>query len=341
MVRLVVWVVVIVAALAGLWLGAESWAAQRAAQAIAQSPRIEAAGVTPLRRPQAFGLRLAAPSYGDGRLRLDLPWAELSLAPSAPRTARLSLPSEGRLRLAGAEHALALRDPEAWLTLAPLRSMAIEAGQLSARDVQLDGQPVAARLEIGARLHRLGHDAPRPAVAAYDMPLRIEGASPEALALLAPHLATLPGDLTVLGQVRVWLDAAPRLAADAQVPRPVGFETAGLELISGEVAVRLVGRIVPDAQGRAEGRLALYTRDAGPIIQQLVALGIIPPGAALLARAGLGQIGRADFPEGDAASPGPAIPAAAEGELRLPLSFSDGQVMLGAVPLGPAPRLLN
>ena len=65
-------------------------------------------------------------------------------------------------------------------------------------------------------------------------------------------------------------------------------------------------------------------------------LGLIPAQAAMLLRAGLSQLSRADL---DDALPGPDFPAAAEGELRVAVIMRDGQLILGGVPIGPAPAI--
>lgn len=337
MLRLLTGLAVLGALVAGLWLGGETWAARRAAEAIAQSPQIEATSVTPLRRPDGFGLRLEAPVLQGPGAALSLPWAELSAAPTAPFTARLILPQAGQLQLPGASVVLAAAAPAARLTVAPLREMAVDAAHLSLDGLQLDGAPAAGPVRLDAALARLGHDAPRAAHAGYDLTLAAEDLSAGLLALLGLDARALPGPVSAQGAARLWLDAAPRLQEGAPAPRPVGFQTAGLDLASADLSVRVVGRLAADEAGLAEGRLAVFTRDAGAIVDQLVALEVIPGGAALLLHAGLGQIGRAEFPEGPYA--GPAIPAPGEGELRLPLSFAGGQMSLGAVPLGPAPRL--
>lgn len=339
MLRLMMVVALLVALVAGLWVGGETLAARRAAELVARMPQAEAAAVTPLRRLDAFGLRIDAPVYAGGQAALHLPWAELSLAPAAPRTLRLVLPGEGQLRTGGGDIAIAAAAPEASVTVAPLRDMVIDAAHLALRDLAVDGTAAAEMVRLDARLRRLGHDAPRAARAAYDASLRVENLAPEALALAGLDAATLPGPLSAAGEARLWLDEAPRLQRDAPRPGLAGFETSGLDIASGDLSVRVVGRLSADASGLAEGRLAIFTRDAEPIIQQLVALEVIPAAAALLVRAGLTQLGRADFPE-DAAA-GPAIPLPAEGELRLPLSFAGGQMSLGEIPLGPAPRLLR
>lgn len=339
MLRLLTGLAVLLALVAGLWLGGETLAARRAAEAVARSPLVEAAAVTPLRRLTGFGLRLDAPVLRGPGAAISLPWAELSAAPTAPFTARLVLPEEGQLQLPGATVAIAAAAPAASLTVAPMRDMAVDAAQLSLDALRLDGVEAAGQVRLDAQLRRLGHDAPLAARAGYDVSVSAEQLAVELLALLGLDATALPGPVSANGAARLWFDAAPRLQEGAPAPRALGFQTAGLDLASGDLTVRVVGRLAADEAGLAEGRLGVFTRDADAIIGQLVALEVIPGGAALLLRAGLGQIGRAEFPEGSYA--GPAIPAAGTDELRLPLSFADGQMSLGAVPLGPAPRLLR
>ncbi|MFN3273100.1 MAG: DUF2125 domain-containing protein [Paracoccus sp. (in: a-proteobacteria)] len=324
---------------AGLWLGGETVAADRLRQHIAQSPALDAASVTPLRSPEGMGLRLEAPAVGDARAGLALPWARLLLSPTSPTTLQLDLPPEGRLTLDGRVHDLTAGAAQALLSVAPLRGMVVDALHIEARDLRIDGMALARQIDLDLAMQRLGHDAPRPARASYDADIAIDGMAQAGLSQLGLQAGELPGDLSAQGVVRLWLDG-PLRPGQARPPQLVGGQTDGLTLASGDLSARIVARLAADEAGFAQGRVALYTRDAGAIVDHMAELGLIPDGARLLLRAGLSQLGRAGFAQGDAPQPGPDFPEATGDELRLPLLFQDGQMFLGTVPLGPAPRLL-
>lgn len=332
--------VAVIAALgAGVWLGGETLAADRLRQQIAQSPEMDAAAVTALRSTEGMGLMLTQPVLGDARTGIALPWARLLVAPTALTTVQLDLPPEGLLTLDGQPHSLMAASTQASLGLSPLRGLAVSSLNLAARDLQIDGLPLAGLINLDLVMQRLGHDAPRAARAAYDAEIMLEGMAPAGLGQLGIAAEALPGDLSAQGALRLWLDG-PLQPGQAQPARVIGGQTDGLILSSGDLSVRIVARLSPDAAGFAEGRVALYTGDAAAMIGHMAELGLIPDGARLLIRAGLDQLGRAEFPQDDAPMPGPDFASASGDELRLPLVFQGGQVFIGAIPIGPAPRLL-
>lgn len=326
---------VLLAALAGGWLGAETMAADRVAMAVAQDPALEAGTVRPLRDPRAIGVSLQEVAWRDPALGVALPWARLSLSPAAPLTARLELPDSGRITQGGRALRLGWTAPVARLSVAPLSRMAFDRLDLRAADVSLDDQPLAGVLSLQGRLAPIGGDAPRDARAAYELQLALSGLEAGGLALLGLDPGPLPGPFALRGPLRVWLDGTPS-ATGAVAPRMVGWQAEGLELQAGPVALRLTGRLVRDAQGLAEGQLALYSDDSDALIGAAADLGLIPAQARLLLRAGLMQLAQAPL---DETLPGPVFPGPAEGELRLPVILRDGQMILGGVPVGPAPAI--
>lgn len=321
-----------VAVVVGGWLGAETLASRQLAAVIAADPALQAAEIRPLRDPARLGVALRDLRLEDPAMGLRLRWAALSLRPLSPLTARLDLPEALTLVQAGQERRLGLSAPDAWLALAPLNGFAPRAMRVSARDLTLDGQPLAGGFRLDAALVPLGAQAPRAARAAYDVTLALEEGEPAALDSLGFGAGLLPGPVAGSGTVRLWLDGVP--APDAPAPQLVGWQTPGVEIAAGGIGLRLVGRLARDAQGRAEGQVALYSADSQAMIDMAAALGLIPDGARLLIRAGLSRLSETPV---DPALPGPALPEPAEGELRLPVIFRDGQIVMGGVPVGPAP----
>ncbi|QBX35201.1 DUF2125 domain-containing protein [Paracoccus liaowanqingii] len=333
--RAVIGAGVAVALLAGAWLGAESLASRRVAQAIAADPALQATEVRALRDPRRIGIELRGLDYRDPALGISLPWARLSLQPLSPLTARLDLPGRGTILQGGDSLELGLARSEARLSLSPLNRMAPDRLNLQAEGVTLDGQPLAEGLSLQARLVSLDAAAPDLAGAAYDLQLSLAGLQTDALARIGLDPGPLPGPIAADGPLRLWLDRSPSVTGDT-APQLVGWQTEGLSLQAGEIGLRIVGRLSRDAQGRAEGQLALYSSDADAMIGLAAGLGLIPAQGQLLLRAGLSQLARAPM---DASLPGPEFPDPAEGELRLPIVMRDGRLMLGGMAIGPAPAL--
>lgn len=325
----------VAAMVVGGWLGAETLARDRLAAVIAADPALEAASVTALRDPRQIGVALSDLRVSDPALGVALPWLRAWLSPLSPLTARLDLPDQAQVTQGGQVMQLGLSAPVASLSLAPLNRMAPDRLDLQARDVTLDGQPLADGLSLQARLVPLGADAPRPARAAYGVDLAFEGLDVAGLARLGLEAGPLPGPVAARGPLRIWLDGTPSVTGD-RVPQIVGWQSEGLSLQAGPVGLRIIGRLSRDAQGRAEGQVALYSADADAMIGMAAGLGLIPPQGQLLLRAGLSQLSRADL---DDTMPGPDFPDAAEGELRLPILMRDGQLILGGLPIGPAPAI--
>lgn len=328
----VIGAVVLVAIGAGGWIWGESRLAEGARAWIAGDPALAAEAVQPLRDAGRFGLRLSKPQLSDPALQLTLPWAEAWVSPLAPTTARLDLPQQGQLVLAGQAHDLTLSSSDATLRLAPLNRMAPDRLTLVAQGLALDGQPLADSISVEARLGRLAGSAPMEARTAYDIDLSAAGVQLQVLAPAGFDAGPLPDPVGVDGQLRLSLDRTP--GAGEAPPAIVGWQTPGLVLEAGPIQVRVVGRVTRDADGLAEGQVVLYSRDADRMLDLASDLGLIPGQVRLLLRAGLAQLAQV-APEADLH--GPAYPEPQEGELRLPILMRDGQLILAGVPVGPAP----
>lgn len=360
---LLIFVLVIAAFLGAAWWGGESWLASRASMAIAQRDDVSAAAVSPLRQLDRAGLRIEQAEYQgvvEGQaLSVALPWVEFWARPLAPTTLNARLPDQARLGIDGTALDLRMDAVQASLHLSPLNSMAVTQAGLDAAEITLDGQAAVTGLSAEARLASLGYDAPRGAGAAYDIALRLQALEPAALTVLGVPPLAVPGAVSAQGDLRLWLTAAPGrgiLRGQHYPVQPVGFRTDGIDLGLGDLRARLVGLVSADAQGRAEGRLALYTSDSRAWLRAASDAGLIPPSAVLLGGAMLH--GLSNTPMTPEAAPDDSsrtariasefhsvtefiFPEPAPGELRIPIFLRDGQAFLGKIPIGPAPSFLG
>ncbi|MDM7459737.1 MAG: DUF2125 domain-containing protein, partial [Paracoccus sp. (in: a-proteobacteria)] len=311
--------------------GGETVAADRMRDALTDSAALDAERVEPLRERAGPGIRLVAPHLRGADMALDLPWAKLFIAPLPPTRLHLSLPQEMRLTLQGRSLDFAADTAGAILGLSPLRRIAMDDAHLSATGLRLDGTGLARLVEGTMSLQPLGHDAPRMAGAAYDMSLRARDMQPEAMDLLG--FPGLPAAVSGDARGRLWFDDAI-FPQSGQMPRLVGLQTDQAELRIGDLTLRLATHVVADEAGRATGRVALYTRDADALLDQLVAVGIVPTQALPPLRLGLAGLGRAQLSPAEGQ---PDLPQPKPDELRLTLEFRDGQTFLGPVGLGAAP----
>ena len=336
--RAIIVVTVLLALLLGaLWFGGEIMAANRLQAEIEARPDLTADSVQPLRAPPALGVTVEAPRIGSGAQGIGAERAQVLVNPLSPLTLRLDLPEALTLTLGGHDHALTGQDIDGVLAFSPLHGRTVKRAEMRGSDLALDGQPLARAADLRVELNRLGFGAPRAARAAYRVSASLDEVTPQALSPLVPTLAGLGGAISVQGGAVLWLDAPVR-PDSARMPMVIGAQTEGIDLLLGGQALRVIGRIAPDAAGLAEGQVALYARDAGAVLDVLAAAGLLPTGARPLVEAGLSRLARADIEA--PSDQGPAMPPPAEGELRLLLTMADGRMSIGPVPIGPAPMLM-
>ena len=309
------------------WVGAEDYVARRMRAALDDMPRARAGAVLPLRDPTQWGMRLQEVEWAGQRAGLTMDWAQVSVAPLDPFRLRMAVPDAMRLTVAGRSVPLELTDPEGAVDFAPLRRMAPAHALMRAGAVTSDGVSMLAGGRIDARLAQIDPAAPMTTLAAYDIDLDLDALEPAALALAGLPVPDAP--ISVAGQAQLWLDGTPG-PLSRRAPRPTGFRSDGVTIALGAAEARVIGQVGHDAEGRAEGQVAVYTADADAFLDQAVALGLMDGSARMILGAGLRNIaggGATDFPE----------PAA--GELRLLMGFEGGRTTLGGMPIGPAPLL--
>ncbi|KGJ04160.1 hypothetical protein IT41_11675 [Paracoccus halophilus] len=339
--RLLILATLLAVLLAAFWLGGETLLARELRRLDARDPTVRIEAVSELREARRIGVQLSALRLDTPAGRLELPQADLWLAPLRPTEIRLNLPAQALLDLGAGPVTLGLTEAGGRIRLRPLAGGALDSAGLSTGPVTLDGAPLATSLGVTAALVPTGDDSPPNTMAAYDFALRTDRLD---LARLTGGLPW-PGPLQLDANGRVWLDSAPGPTRLAPGTRPllIGLRIDRGELKLGPLAARLIGQLRADEQGRAEGRLALYTPDAAPLLRAAADAGLIPadavgPAETVMRTLGAFPLAAAPGAKGDEAGiAGMVFPAPAPGELRLSLRLADGRMSLGPVPLGPAP----
>lgn len=338
---LVLIVILLGGGLAAAWVGGETWLARAAAQRITDDPQIAAAGVEPLRELRRVGLSLTDVAVETPQGPVELPALDLWAAPTSPTQFHAALPARMTFPLAGAPREVAADHAVLTLRVVPTSGMAIGRAAVDSGAVTLDGVPLAEAVQVEARLTPTGAGAPPGTVAAYDVAVALAGLAPGALpALPAPAAAALTalGRLSADGTTRLFL-TGPLVAGGPQGaagPALRGLASDGVSLRVGGLSLRLAGHLSIRDDGRPEGAIFVDTADAPAFLRLAADLGIIPRAAVPLASAALATAAAAEVPLPAGVTP---PPPAANGQLRLPLVFSDGRMALGPVPLGDAPVL--
>lgn len=322
--------------LGGLWLGGETLLARRLSQIAMRDPAIAIGAVSELREWGRIGVHIADLHIDRPSSRLELPGADLWIAPTAPTEARLDLPPQALVDAGAGPMALGLEAADARIRLRPLAGMTLESAALRSGTMTLEGVPLARDLRLNAESAPPGPDAPYGTAAAYDLAAGIDRLDP---ARLGPEW-TLPGPVHLTAQGRLWLDRAPgpgRLAPETR-PAILGLRIDRADLSLGPFDARIMGHVEADPQGRAQGRLLLYTANAEPLLQAAADAGWFPANAVKLAGQMLETLGELPIPQAPASdNRAMSFPDPAKDELRLPLILSEGRMRLGPVPLGPAP----
>jgi hypothetical protein len=207
---------------------------------------------------------------------------------------------------------------QASLRLKPVADLPLEEVVLAGDDVLLTstaGWRVAAKSVVAA-MARQGDNGQR-------LGLDVAGLTPDPV---------LTAKLPELGPVLdlVHLDATLTLSAPldrhmAQTqPRMTGVKLTAFNLTWGKLVITASGDVVPGADGLALGKLAFRFQNWRSIPALLVEMGLVLPGMGNTITRGLDVMARS--------GPDPEL-------LAIDLVFADGRMMLGPLPLGPAPRL--
>lgn len=323
---LLILVVLILGAVTAGWFAAEPWLVTQAQRQIAARGDISVGAMAEMPGAGLLGMTATDARWQARGVTAVVPALDLWVTPTAPTTLQISAPQPVVLRDEGQQAVLVVDQGQGALRASVLGGQA-QMARLTFAALTLNGQPLAGAGQMTARLADTA--GVTGAASAYDVDLSL---TPIAGAGLAPGMA---------GRARIWLDRTldPQWLASGQVPQPTGLRTEGLEVTTHDLQARIVADVVADADGRASGRLAIYTTDAAAVMDLAIEAGLLPPNVRILARTMLNRIGSMPFATAPTADD-MAFPDPADGELRLPLQARSGRLYLGAIEIGSAPLLV-
>ena len=319
------------------WTTGESRIVRELRPALTQSHGVSARDLSELRDPLRFGVRLDSVMVNLADLVIELPMLDIWLQMLRPNEVHASLPERLTIQTAAGPLEAWLDAPEVNMRFALLDDLAIRRGRIAAQQITLQGRQLASGLDLTGRLVHPGPDAPPSALSTYE----IRGG------IAAFDIAVLPGvilppgmqqgQVSVSGEILLWLDGHLVPMTEGHPPRLLGLDIETLHLSLGDMQVELAGQIVADSLGRAEGQIMLYTRDTEQILQIIANLGMIPKNSVLIGTGFLEQVSKTHAPAPSDHSP--SFRTRRDGELRLPLIFTDGAMKLGPLRIGNAPVL--
>lgn len=313
--------VIAVAGLVGGYWAAGTAALESALGAAQDNGRFRVEALSPSQRPDRFAVTMTAPALADPGAALAVRAAAADLWAPLWNPLSWHLDARGRVdilhqgQLVTVDH----QGLAAAVRARPGLALALAQAQLALREAQLGG-PAGAGLGLGALTLDLR---------ATDTPARyhLSGAArdiappPEALPQ-GPGLPALPARIDTLALEADLTLSAPITLRTAATPALTALDIGAATLAWGPLSAEASGRLVIDAAGLPEGVILLKTTAWEAWFALGEAAGLIPPSRAGLLR-----------------SVAAGLAAQNGGVLSLPLGLSKGQMNLGPVPLGPAPRL--
>jgi len=322
-------VVAIVLGLAVLWAGywfVGSTAVVRGAEAAVVEARAQ--GLVAERDDMALrgfpnrfdltvtGLSLADPVSGTG---WQAPFVQVLTLSYKPWHVILALPNEQTVTLPAGQVRIASSKMQASVRVRPSGALPLDRVAGIAEGLRMSGPD---GFGLGAERVRFATRALRDTQNTHELGLSVTGLAPD------PGLVAASGMPPLIER----LEIAATAAFTAPLDRHAGTTKPSLTVLDlteaslrwGDVALFAKGRVVADAQGRAEGRIEVRVEQWRSLLPLAEALGLLPSDMRPTMEAGLGLLAQQ--------SGEPEV-------LALPLVFDQGRMSFGPIQLGPAPML--
>lgn len=333
MLRLLLTVIVIAAAAwSGYWyVGATSlesafsnWFEERRAEGwVADYTSLKVQGYPNRLDTVATGLALADPGTG---LAWEAPQFEINALSYQPNHVIAVWPGQQLLATPQEKYHLSSDDMRASLVIAPDTTLQVERTALTAESLEI--RPASGKGSTALQSLRLAAEhVPMADAATYRLGLAAEGFLPslgwrdlvDPNGTLPDRFDALSADLTVEFD-KPW----DRSAIEIARPQPQMIHLRLAEARWGRLELQAAGEVSVDSAGQPTGEITIKARNWREILELAVNAGAIPPGLAGTLRDGLSLIsGMAGNPK----------------TLDIPLGLRGGRIMLGPVPIGPAPVL--
>jgi len=324
--RVLIWITVIAAALwSGLWFvastsirnGTESWFAEQAAQGItAEKSALVVQGFPSRVDVTVSDLVLADPAQGTG---WQTPFLQVFSMSWKPWHLIAALPTGQVVTLPGQEIALDGEGMLASLELHPGISLALDKTRFEAKALRLIS---TAGWSFGAEQVFAATEEDPSLVNTHRLGLKLQGITPDPVIAGAAGLPAR-ADLFHLDAYASFTAPIDRHAGQAK-PRLSVLDLREARLDWGNLQITAGGRMAAGADGLAEGEIEVKITGWRQLLPLMVAMGRTTADQARVLERGLEVLAKAG---GD-----PNV-------LNLTLRAAGGQMVLGPLPLGPAPRM--
>lgn len=252
---------------------------------------------------------------GDGRVAWAIPMIQALSLSYQPNQVILVLADSQQITLNGTLMDVASDGLRASVTVAPSTNLnptdvTFETGPL---DVTVAGDPLLTMTK-GIAAMRLAGPAPHH----YDTYLDLDGlALPPALRRLIDPNGTLPATFD-----QVTIDGAVTLDGDLSAsPRPTALSLNGMTITLGVLQLRGKGALTVDSSGIPSGKIDLTAQNWRQMLDLAAGAGLVDLGIANTIKNMGGLLGGGGT------------------DISIPLTFQNGMMSAGPLPLGQAPRL--
>lgn len=329
--KLLLLVLVLAAVAVGAWFawaqvqtrGLNAWLAERRAEGwVAEAAQIETNGFPVRFDTRATALELADPATG---LALSLPNLIFTSQSLSPTAIRAVLPPAFRVATPLERIEVSSRRFDALLSVDPGPSLGLRRADVALAALALTSSAGwTATLDGGEVVVQRAGDDPLTYQTTFQSQ-NLRPAQPvldrlDPTGLLPPEIETLRVRATATFD-RPW----DRRAIEDRRPQVTALDLSGLTAVWGPARLEAAGTLDVDAQGRPTGRITVRATNWREMLQVARNAGVVPepfvPTIENVLTGLAGLSGRDDT-------------------IDAPLSFQNGFVSFGPIPLGPAPRLV-
>lgn len=325
--RVLFWLTGLLAVLyAGYWVVGSRAVLNGATEVLTElqaNGRADYAGITIEGFPSRFDLTIEAPKYesADGQIAWQAPFLQLLALSYRPNNVIAVWPNEQTVRLGADTLALQSQDLRASVTVKADLDLALDHAEVEGHGLVLTSsigwQALAEKMVVASR--QAGD-----AGTGHELAVVITGLAPgnEFRGQIDPaRRQPAVADEARLNLIATFDRPLDRQAL-AQPPRILALEAIDLSLRWGEIAASATGDLAIDPAGNPTGRLALSLKNWRDLLALLTDAGVLPPDQAATVESALAGAAKPDDPT----------------TVALPLTFRDGVIWMGFIPLAMAPR---